>query len=105
MRHYLITGGASFIGSHFIRSVLSKEKNVSITCIDDFDSFYSAQLKELNIQSFKNDPSFLLLKNDLAKTSAKELGKLIKEPVDVIIHFAAKAGVRPSIEDPLAYQQ
>ena len=105
MRHYLVTGGAGFIGSHFIRSVFAKEKDVRITCIDDFDPFYSAELKELNIQSFKNNPPFRLLKNDLATTSSKELSQHIEEPIDVIVHFAAKAGVRPSIENPLAYQQ
>lgn len=105
MRHYLVTGGAGFIGSHFIRSVFAKEKDVRITCIDDFDLFYSAELKELNIQDFKNNPLFQLLKNDLATSSANELLELIKEPVDVIVHFAAKAGVRPSIENPLVYQQ
>lgn len=105
MRHYLITGGAGFIGSHFIRSVFEREKNVHITCIDDFDPFYSSALKELNIRDFKDHPSFRLLRNDLATSSAKELNELVKEPVDVIVHFAAKAGVRPSIENPMAYQQ
>ena len=105
MRHYLVTGGAGFIGSHFIRSTFETERDIRITCIDDFDPFYSAELKQLNIRDFKENPSFRLLNNDLATTSADKLGELIGEPVDVIIHLAAKAGVRPSIETPMAYQQ
>ena len=77
MRHYLITGGAGFIGSHFIRSVFAEEKDIHISCIDDFDPFYSSALKELNIRDFKDHPSFRLLRNDLATTSAKELDELI----------------------------
>ena len=103
--HYLITGGAGFIGSHLIRHLLKTEKGIFITCIDNFDPFYSQKIKELNISEFKNDPKFRLLKYDLSKTTAKELTEVITEPVDVIVHLAAKAGVRPSILNPLSYQQ
>ena len=63
------------------------------------------KIKEFNIAGFKSNPNFHLLTNDLAKTSGKELNGLINDTVDVIVHIAAKAGVRPSIEDPVAYQQ
>ena len=105
MKHYFITGGAGFIGSRLIRSLFEKEPDIMITCIDNFDPFYSADLKQLNIREFKNNSFFRFLINDLADTSAEELNGLIEEPVDVIIHMAAKAGVRPSIMDPLAYQR
>ena len=105
MKHYLITGGAGFIGSHLIRSLFEKEPDIKITCIDNFDPFYSADLKQLNISEFKNNPSFKFLLNDLANTPSVELIELIEEPVDVILHMAAKAGVRPSILNPLAYQR
>jgi UDP-glucuronate 4-epimerase len=105
MKHYLITGGAGFIGSHLIRSLFEQESDVFITCIDNFDPFYSADLKQLNIRDFKNDPSFRFVVNDLGETNATELTDLIEEPVDAIIHLAAKAGVRPSILDPLGYQK
>lgn len=105
MKHYLITGGAGFIGSNLVRSLLKNEPGLKITCIDNFDPFYPASIKEFNIHEFKSNPSFRILNNDLGKTTAGELGKLISEKVDVIIHLAAKAGVRPSIENPLAYQQ
>ncbi len=103
--HYLITGGAGFIGSNLIRHLLHTEKEISISCIDNFDPFYATEIKELNISAFKNDSHFHLLRYDLSKTSAKELSETISKPVDVIVHLAAKAGVRPSILDPLSYQQ
>jgi len=103
--HYLITGGAGFIGSNLIRHLLHTEKEISISCIDNFDPFYAKEIKERNISEFKNDSHFRLLRYDLSKTSAKELSEKISKPVDVIVHLAAKAGVRPSIQDPLSYQQ
>ncbi|HEX7906039.1 MAG TPA: GDP-mannose 4,6-dehydratase [Chitinophagaceae bacterium] len=105
MKHYLVTGGAGFIGSNLIRALLRANPGTRITCIDDFDPFYSAAIKNFNIRDFKSNPGFRLLSNDLAKTSGKELSELINGPVDAILHLAAKAGVRPSIADPLAYQQ
>ena len=105
MKHYLITGGAGFIGSHLIRSLFEQEPDVQITCIDNFDPFYSADLKQLNIRDFKNNPSFRFHIYDVAETSPRELNDIVEDPVDVIVHIAAKAGVRPSIKDPLAYQK
>jgi len=103
MKHYLITGGAGFIGSNLIRSLFSKEPGVKITCIDNFDPFYSAELKQFNIRDFKTNPDFHFHNSDIGITSAAELCELITGPVDVIVHIAAKAGVRPSILDPEAY--
>ena len=105
MQHYLVTGGAGFIGSNLIKTLFRDNPGIKITCIDNFDSFYSADIKQLNIRSFKSNPDFHFLYDDLATVSAKELCDLISDPVDVIVHIAAKAGVRPSILNPLAYQQ
>lgn len=105
MKHYIITGGAGFIGSNLIKTLFRNEPGIKITCIDDFDPFYSPAIKQFNIRDIQDDPAFRLLNNDLGKTSGKELCDLISEPVDAIVHIAAKAGVRPSIENPLAYQQ
>ncbi|HEX2533113.1 MAG TPA: NAD-dependent epimerase/dehydratase family protein [Chitinophagaceae bacterium] len=103
-KHYLVTGGAGFIGSHVVRALLQDE-GIKITCIDSFDPFYPRQLKLRNMADFDGHHNFFLLDVDLAKVTVKELFDAINQPVDVIIHLAAKAGVRPSIADPLAYQE
>ncbi len=103
MKHYVVTGGAGFIGSHLVRKLL--QEDCRITCIDNFDPFYPAELKHLNIRDFEDNKRFTLHIKDLGSTSSRDLGMLIKEPVDMIIHLAAKAGVRPSIIHPVAYQQ
>lgn len=105
MKHYLITGGAGFIGSHLIKALFSRHPDARITCIDNFDPFYSADIKQLNIRDFKNNPNFHFIYQDISTTTPSELAGMIEEPVDVIIHLAARAGVRPSIQNPMAYQQ
>lgn len=103
-KHYLITGGAGFIGSNLIKA-LAQDQSIRITSIDNFDPFYSRQLKLLNTDSFEGNRSIMLIERDLASLSVKELIEIMPQPVDVIIHLAAKAGVRPSIIDPLGYQK
>ena len=103
--HLLVTGGAGFIGSNLIRKIFETRPGIKITCLDNFDPFYSADIKQFNIRDFKANPDFKFIYLDLSETSAIELNEMIGEPVDVIVHIAAKAGVRPSIENPLAYQQ
>ncbi len=103
--HIVVTGGAGFIGSNLIRTLYQNDPGVSITCIDNFDPFYSADLMQFNIRDFKTNPGFHFLYNDIALTSSEELCELIPEEVDVIVNMAAKAGVRPSIHNPLAYLQ
>ena len=103
--HVVVTGGAGFIGSNLIKKLFLTEPGITITCIDNFDPFYSADIKQLNIREFKNNPKFRFILADLAITAPDELAELISEPVDMIVHMAAKAGVRPSIQNPMAYQQ
>ena len=105
MKHYIITGGAGFIGSNLIKTLLKTEPGTKITCIDNFDPFYPEDIKQFNIHGFKDNPAFRLVNTDLAKATAEELAELVPQPVDAIVHLAAKAGVRPSIENPLSYQQ
>ena len=105
MSHYVITGGAGFIGSNLIRTLMSSDPAVQITCIDNFDPFYSIEIKKLNIRDFESNSRFRFLKNDLAISTGKELAAVVPEPIDAIVHLAAKAGVRPSIQDPVSYQQ
>ena len=103
-KHYLVTGGAGFIGSNLVKKLLEQE-DVQVTCIDSFDPFYPRRNKLLNIDGFEKSHRFFLLDVNLDSTSVEELHKAINQPVDVIIHLAAKAGVRPSIAAPQGYQQ
>ena len=105
MKHYLVTGGAGFIGSNLIQALFRKEPGIRITCIDNFDPFYSTDIKEMNIAGFLNQPGFSLVRMDLADAGPAAIKAAVPEKVDAIIHLAAKAGVRPSIENPLAYQR
>ncbi|TBR19293.1 MAG: NAD-dependent epimerase/dehydratase family protein [Chitinophagaceae bacterium] len=105
MKHYVITGGAGFIGSNLIRNLLQQGEELTITCIDKLDDFYSVAIKEQHIQEFKKSKQFRFLRIDIDTATVSALEELILEPVDVIIHLAAKTGVRPSLSNPLAYQQ
>ncbi|MBS4059364.1 MAG: GDP-mannose 4,6-dehydratase [Bacteroidetes bacterium] len=98
MNHFIITGFAGFIGSHTTELLLSKGHK--ITGIDNFDPFYSREIKEKNISSFVNHKNFSLLELDITD---KSIYKHFPQGIDCIIHLAAKAGVRPSIEDPRSY--
>ncbi len=98
--HIVVTGAAGFIGSNLIPSLLKLGHQV--TGLDNFDPFYSRLLKEHNLKSFNKDPCFTFFEADICDESV--LRKTFqKAGIDCIIHLAAMAGVRPSLEDPAAY--
>lgn len=98
----LVTGGAGFIGSHTIRKLLSL--HYAVVCVDNFNSYYDPKIKEHNILDFKKNKNFTLYKKDICDIG--EMEKIFKkEKPDKIIHLAARAGVRPSIENPDLYFQ
>ncbi|OLY91938.1 UDP-glucuronate 4-epimerase [Cnuella takakiae] len=103
-KHYLITGGAGFIGSNLVR-VLLQDAAVRVTCIDNFDPFYDVQIKQANIAPLEATGRFYLLPLNLDTLTVAQLEESITSKPDAIIHLAARAGVRPSILNPAAYQQ
>jgi len=94
----VVTGGAGFIGSHLIDRLLSEGHTV--TNIDNFDPFYDESIKRENIKGHLEYDSYTLHEVDIRDKEA--LDKTIPNDTDVILHLAAKAGVRPSIQDPIA---
>jgi UDP-glucuronate 4-epimerase len=101
-KHYLVTGGAGFIGSHLVDHLLAAGGQVSV--IDNFDPFYPASIKLKNISGHLQHPSYRLYEVDLRNFGSLET-IISSQRIDVIIHLAAKAGVRPSVTNPLDYQE
>lgn len=97
----LVTGGAGFIGSHLVDRLLAQGDNV--ICVDNFDPYYDRSIKESNIEAHLTNPNYRLVEEDIRNLDGLKAN--ITEDVDVIVHLAAKAGVRPSIKDPVGYQQ
>ncbi|BCX02580.1 MAG: epimerase [Candidatus Roseilinea sp.] len=97
----LVTGGAGFIGSHLVDRLLNEGWHVTV--VDNFDPFYDPLIKRRNIAAHTQQPGYELLELDIRDLNA--LRDIFSERrFEVIVHLAAKAGVRPSIERPLEYQ-
>lgn len=96
----LITGAAGFIGSNLINRLL-QSGIYQLVGLDNFDNFYSREQKEKNLAPFISHPDFHFFEGDICNMD----DLLALGDFDVIIHLAAKAGVRPSILNPILYQQ
>ena len=102
MKTYFITGGAGFIGSTLAEDLLKDGQKV-IT-IDNFCDFYNHIIKEHNVKELLKNENFKLYKNDIRDKNA--IKKIFDEnKIDIVMHLAAMAGVRPSIENPILYQE
>lgn len=98
----LVTGGAGFIGSHLCERLLTKGDFV--TCIDNFNNYYDPQIKRKNLELCLKHSEFSLVEDDILNFEAMD-ELFSKNKFDMVVHLAARAGVRPSIEQPRLYQQ
>lgn len=101
MRSALVTGGAGFIGSHLVDRLLFEGWRVTV--VDNFDPFYDPGIKRRNVAPHLEHSSYTLVEADIRDMDT--LRKRLSGEYDVIVHLAAKAGVRPSIRDPIGYQE
>lgn len=104
--HILITGGAGFIGSHLTRRLL--ERGDRITVLDEFNDYYDPTRKRNNVAPFLGRDDYRLVEGDIRDAAlvdrlfdpAQGIG-----PFDGVVHLAARAGVRPSLEEPVLYEE
>ena len=98
----LVTGGAGFIGSHLTEKLL--ERGDKVVVIDNLNDYYNPRIKEQNLSRAMRSSSMNFIKGDIL--DMKILQKLFEDnSFDVIVHLAARAGVRPSLEQPLLYEE
>lgn len=103
MNNILITGGAGFIGSHLVDHLMNQAES-RVTVVDNFNDFYDPAIKRANIADHLGQTNFELVEADIS--DAKAMNDLFaRSRFDVIVHLAARAGVRPSLADPLAYEE
>lgn len=100
-RHALVTGAAGFIGSHLVDRLLAR--GWAVTGLDNFDPFYPRAVKLGNLARQIGHAGFALVEADIRDADA--LSRALTGRYDVIVHLAARAGVRPSILDPVGYQE
>ncbi len=100
MRSILLTGGAGFIGSHVAEALL--RRGDGLTIVDNLHDFYSPLWKKQNLQDIQRAGPFDFYDVDICD-KAKIRDVVSRSRPDVIVHLAARAGVRPSIEEPSAY--
>ncbi len=101
--NFLVTGGAGFIGSHVCERLL--HSGHAVWALDDLNDFYDPQLKRANLREIQSlAKSFEFVQGDITDSAAiQTLFGRVK--FDQVIHLAARAGVRPSLEQPALYQR
>ncbi len=102
MQKVLITGGAGFIGSHLSEVLL--QTGYEVICLDNFNDYYDIKIKRRNVESLLKQHRYTLIEGDILNV---ELLKQVFEDarINIVVHLAARAGVRPSLHQPLLYQE
>jgi UDP-glucuronate 4-epimerase len=103
MKNILVTGGAGFIGSNFVDRLLA-EGQWRVVVIDDFNDFYSPDIKRQNVRAALDNSSYSLVEADIRDRTALEQ-VFDSTEFDCVVHLAARAGVRPSLSEPLLYTE
>lgn len=102
-KRILVTGGAGFIGSHLVDQLLA-EGGSKVTVIDDFNDFYSPQIKRSAVKPHLENPNYKLVEADIRDTDV--IAKVFADgSFDCVVHLAARAGVRPSLKEPTLYTE
>ena len=96
----LVTGAAGFIGFHVARQLLANGREV--VGADSINAYYDPKLKEARLELLKRDPKFSFVKHDLADRAASS-ALFEQHRFPIVIHLAAQAGVRYSLQNPYAY--
>jgi UDP-glucuronate 4-epimerase len=102
MNRILVTGGAGFIGSHLVDHLLLDD-SFHVTVVDNFNDFYDPAIKRANITPHLATENFELVEADITDSRVME-DLFSRSKFDCVVHLAARAGVRPSLEAPLAYE-
>lgn len=102
MAKVLVTGGAGFIGSSVTARLL--ERGERVVCLDDFNDYYDPAFKRGNVAPFAAVPAWRLVEGDIRDAALVER-LYATERFDATIHLAARAGVRPSIRQPVLYEE
>lgn len=101
----LVTGGAGFIGSHLVDRLLSgAEDRPRVTVLDNFNDFYDPAVKRLNLAHHLGRDDFELVEADVCDEQAVDR-VFARGMFDCVVHLAARAGVRPSLDYPLLYEE
>ncbi len=96
----LVTGGAGFIGSHLVEHLLANDNSVVV--IDNFNDFYDPSIKRSNVKAYSNNENCRVVEGDIRDLDDVRKA-FLDGPFDAIVHLAAMAGVRPSLENPSLY--
>jgi UDP-glucuronate 4-epimerase len=103
MKSILVSGGAGFIGSHLVDLLLA-EGDWRVSVVDDFNDFYDPAIKRANVAQQLEHPNYRLFRHDIRDQAALER-IFADDSFTSIVHLAARAGVRPSLEQPQLYAE